>query len=71
MNELFAGMIAGVFVMAYFVYGKRQAKFAPMISGVLPCLYPDFIESLVWLCVIGAVLLVVQFVTDCQIVNCL
>ena len=64
MNELFAGMIAGVFGMAYFVYGKRQAKVAPMICGVLLCLYPYFIDSLVWLCVIGAVLLVVPFVTD-------
>jgi hypothetical protein len=63
-NELFAGMIAGVFGTAYFVYGKRQTKFAPMISGVLLCVYPYFIDSLVWLCVIGTVLLVVPFVTD-------
>ena len=64
MNELFAGLIAGVFGMAYFVYGKRQTKFAPMISGVLLCVYPYFIDSLFWLCVIGAVLLVVPFVVD-------
>ena len=64
MNELFAGLIAGVFGMAYFVYGKRQTKFAPMICGVLLCVYPYFIDSLVWLCVIGAVLLVVPFLTD-------
>jgi hypothetical protein len=35
-----------------------------MISGVLLCVYPYFIDNLVWLCVIGAVLLVVPFVTD-------
>lgn len=68
MNELFAGMIAGmiagVFGTAYFVYGKRQPKFAPMICGVALCVYPYFIDNLVWLCVIGAVLLVVPFVTD-------
>ena len=64
MNELLVGLIAGVFGMAYFVYGKRQAKFAPMISGVLLCVYPYFINSLVWLCVAGAALLVVPFVTD-------
>jgi hypothetical protein len=63
-NELFAGMIAGVFGTAYFVHGKRQTKFAPMICGVALCGYPYFIDSLVWLCVIGAVLLVVPFVTD-------
>ena len=57
-------MIAGVFGMAYFVYGKRQAKFAPMICGVLLCVYPYFIDGLLWLAVIGVVLLVVPFVTD-------
>ena len=64
MNELFVGLIAGVFGMAYFVYGKRQAKFTPMISGVLLCVYPYFFDSLVWLCVIGAMLLAAPFVTD-------
>ena len=64
MNELFVGLIAGVFGAAYFVYGKRQQKFAPMISGVLLCVYPYATDSLLWLCVIGAVLLAVPFFTD-------
>ncbi|HEX9452421.1 MAG TPA: hypothetical protein VF934_13485 [Burkholderiales bacterium] len=64
MNELFVGLIAGAFGMAYFVYGKRQTKFAPMICGVALCVYPYFTDNLVWLCVIGAVLLAVPFVTD-------
>jgi len=63
-NELFAGLVAGVFGMAYFVYGKRQMKIAPMACGVALCVYPYFVDGLVWLCVIGAVLLVVPFVTD-------
>ena len=64
MNELIAGLVAGVFGMAYFVYGKRQTKIAPMVCGVALCVYSYFVDSLVWLCVIGAVLLVVPFVTD-------
>jgi hypothetical protein len=64
MNELIIGLISGVFGMAYFVYGKRQSKFSPMICGVLLCVYSYFTDNLVWLCVIGAVLLVVPFVTD-------
>lgn len=64
MNELIAGLVAGVFGMAYFVYGKRQTKIAPMVCGVALCVYPYFVDSLVWLCVLGAVLLVVPFVTD-------
>jgi len=64
MNELIVGLIAGVFGMAYFVYGKRQTKFAPMICGVALCVYPYFTDNMVWLCVIGAALLAVPFVTD-------
>ena len=64
MNELFVGLIAGVFGMAYFIYGRRQANFGPMICGVALCVYPYMVGSLVWLCIIGAVLLVIPFVTD-------
>lgn len=63
-NELFVGLIAGVFGMAYFVYGKHQSKFMPMVCGVALCVYPYLLDNLLWLCVIGAVLLVVPFVTD-------
>ena len=50
--------------MAYFVYGKRQARIAPMGCGVLLCVYPYFFSSLVWLCVVGVVLLAIPFITD-------
>jgi hypothetical protein len=64
MNQLFVGLIAGAFGMAYFVYGKRQAKFAPMLCGIALCVYPYLTDSLLWLCVIGAGLLAIPFVTD-------
>ena len=64
MNTLLVGLIAGVFGMAYFVYGKRQTKLTPMIAGVMLCIYPYFIDSLLWLCVVGALLLVAPFVID-------
>ena len=63
-TTLLIGMIAGVFGVAYFVYGKRQAKLAPLIAGVALCVYPYFIESVVWLCVVGVVLLAAPFVVD-------
>jgi len=63
-NSLFVGIIAGAIGMGYFVYGKRQAKFAPMISGVMLCIYPYFTDSMIWLAVIGLVLVVVPFVAD-------
>jgi len=50
--------------MAYFVYGKRQTKLVPMIAGLLLCVYPYFVDSLLWSCVIGLALLVAPFVID-------
>ena len=58
------GFIAGVFGVAYFVYGKKQVKFSAMLSGVLLCIYPYFFESVLWLTVIGAALLAVPFLID-------
>ena len=59
---LVLGLITGVFGMAYFVYGKRQQLFMPMIAGAALCVYPYFIESL-WLTIlIGVVLLALPFV---------
>ncbi len=63
-NGLFVGLVAGAFGMAYFVYGKRQTKFVPMIAGILLCVYPYFIDSLLWLCIVGGALLVAPFVID-------
>jgi len=63
-NALFVGLIAGAFGMAYFVYGKRQAKLVAMLSGIALCIYPYFFESVLWLCVVGAALLIAPFVVD-------
>jgi len=58
------GIFSGAVGMAYIVYGQRQPKFAPIIAGVLLCVYPYFVESWVWLGVIGAILLAAPFVID-------
>ena len=61
MESFMVGFIAGVFGVAYFVYGKKQTKFVPMLSGVLLCIYPYFFESVLWLSVIGIALLAAPF----------
>ena len=48
--------------VAYFVYGKKQTKFVPMLSGVLLCIYPYFLESVLWLSIVGIALLAAPFV---------
>jgi hypothetical protein len=38
-------VFAGIFGCAYFVYGKKQQKLIPLLSGVGLCVVPYFIES--------------------------
>jgi hypothetical protein len=64
MNSLIVGIIAGAIGMGYFIYGKRQARFAPLLAGILLCIYPYFTDSLLWLCVIGVALVVAPFLVD-------
>ena len=64
MEGLLVGFIAGVFGMAYFVYGKKQMKASAMIAGVLLCVYPYFIESVLWQVLVGAALLALPFFID-------
>ena len=64
MATLIIGIFTGALGMAYIVYGKRQAKFAPLFSGLSLCAYSYFIDSWVWLCVLGILFAVVPFVVD-------
>jgi hypothetical protein len=64
MEGLIVGFIAGVFGVAYFMYGKKQAKLSAMICGVLLCVYPYFVEN-VWVEIaVGALLLAVPFFVE-------
>ena len=62
METFVVGLFAGVFGMAYFVYGKRTMKCVPMICGVALCVYPYFIDDLLWVSVVGILLLAAPFV---------
>jgi hypothetical protein len=62
--SLFIGIIAGAFGAAYFMYGKKQARVVPMVSGVLLCVYPYFFDSVLWLVVFGAALIAAPFLID-------
>jgi hypothetical protein len=64
MNSLIVGLIAGAIGVGYFIYGKRQAKFTPLLAGVLLCIYPYFTDSLLWLSVIGLALVAAPFLVD-------
>jgi hypothetical protein len=64
MANLVFGVLAGAVGMAYVVYGRRQARFVPAIAGILLCVYPYFVDSVLWLSVVGAELVSAPFLID-------
>jgi hypothetical protein len=64
MATLLIAIFAGAFGMGYFVYGKREQKAVPLISGVLLCVYPYFVDNALWSIFVGAALLAAPFLLD-------
>jgi hypothetical protein len=62
--SLAIGILAGAVGLGYFIYGKRQAKFVPLVAGVLLCIYPYFLSSVPWMLAIGALLAAAPFLVD-------
>ena len=63
-GSLVASVVAGAIGVGYIMYGRRQTRFAPVIAGVLLCVYPYFTDSLLWLSVIGVALAIAPFLID-------
>jgi hypothetical protein len=63
-TSLMIGVFTGAIGVGYFMYGKRQAKFVPLIAGMMLCVYPYFVDGVLGLLVIGAVLMAAPFVID-------
>jgi hypothetical protein len=61
---LFIGLIAGVVGTAYFIYGKKQTKLVPMLCGAMLCVYPWFVQSVLWLSIVGLALMAAPFFVD-------
>jgi len=62
--QLFIGLVAGAVGVGYFVYGKKESRFAAMLSGIALCIYPYLVSSVLWLIVIGIALLAAPFLLD-------
>lgn len=63
-TSLIIGIFTGAIGVGYFMYGKRQARFAPLIAGMLLCVYPYFVSGVVWLVVVGVALMAAPFFID-------
>jgi hypothetical protein len=63
-STLFIGILAGAIGMGYFVYGKRQVRIVPMVAGIMLCVYPYFVDNVLWQSVIGVALVASPFLID-------
>jgi hypothetical protein len=63
-TSLMISIFTGAIGMGYFIYGKRQAKFVPLIAGMMLCVYPYFVDGVVWLVVVGLALMAAPFLID-------
>jgi hypothetical protein len=63
-TSLMIGIFTGAIGVGYFMYGKRQTKFVPLLAGMMLCVYPYFVSSAVWLVVVGAALMAAPFLID-------
>ena len=63
-TSLVIGIFTGAIGMGYFIYGKRQAKFAPLLAGLTLCVYPYFVQSVLWTVVVGVALIAAPFLID-------
>lgn len=62
METLVASIVLGIIGSGYFMYGKKAHHPVALVSGVLLCVFPYFIDSFLWTMVIGVALLAAPFV---------
>ena len=55
------GVVFGSIGLAYFVYGKKQRRFVPLLCGIALMAFPYFISNTVLLVVVGLVLSAVPY----------
>lgn len=60
-TELFASLVFGIIGMGYFAYGKKQANFPMLGTGVALMVYPYFVPGLATIILIGIVLMAFPF----------
>ena len=55
------GVVFGSVGLAYFVYGKKQQRFVPLLCGIALIAFPYFVSNTVLLVVVGLVLSAVPY----------
>lgn len=60
-SMLIWGMVFGSIGLGFFIYGKKQKKIVPLISGLALFVFPYFIADITMLMIVGAILIVLPY----------
>jgi predicted membrane protein len=60
-SSLFWGMIFGAIGVGFFVYGKKQAAFVPLLCGLALMIFPYFVSNTYVLVAVGVVLIAIPY----------
>ena len=61
-TTLIFSILFGSIGMGYFVYGKKQQAFVPLVAGLALCIFPYFVSSVYLMVLVGIVLTVLPWV---------
>ena len=59
--ELLWGVLFSSIGVGYFIYGRRQGKTIPLLSGLALMIYPYFMPNAIVLVLIGAIFVAVPY----------
>ncbi len=59
--SLFLGILFGSIGVGYFLYGKREQMFVPLLAGIVLIALPWFVASTMWLVLGGLVVMAVPY----------
>lgn len=62
MAQLFWGFLFSTIGGGFFLYGRRQTATVPLVCGAALMAYPYFVDDLVMMVAIGAVLCAIPFI---------
>jgi len=62
MNTIIAGIFFGIIGSGYFLYGRKAQQPVALVSGLLLCVFPYFVDGFIWTMVVGGALLAAPFV---------
>jgi hypothetical protein len=54
LGALVSGLVLGLLGTALFIYGKKAERAAPALAGIVLCVAPVLVASLLWQWVIAA-----------------